>query len=444
MAESKQKEIVMIGMDPCALEKIVSFAYTSQIEINDDSVTAILTTAHMLQIGDIIEACCSYIKKNLHASNCIGVHKLALHLDLHDMASFALEFTWEHFDDVVKQEEFLELSSVEMKNIRDLVIRVAQAKLTVNICQTATWSLKGEIVAGGNGKGDALNQLSYPIGIFIDRSEKDGAPLYIVDMSNHRVLKYAKGASEGQIILGGQGKGGENNQLHNPHYIVVDPTDGTVFVTDTWNNRIQVLPKGSTNTPRQSIKFNYKPYGITVGGKRGEYLYVSDYDGHRVLRYEKDGCGETVVAGGQGRGSNLDQLYGPWQIYVDEDESIYIADTTNHRIMKWLKDASQGEVVAGRTMRHSSNLNDFNCPTDVFVDQQGSMYIVDYGIKRIMRWLKGTTSGTVIAGTGLDRSIPRQLDNPQGFTFDREGNLYVSSLTDNHVLMFAINKSCSG
>ncbi|CAF4338070.1 unnamed protein product, partial [Adineta steineri] len=51
-----------------------------------------------------------------------------------------------------------------------------------------------------------------------------------------------------------------------------------------------------------------------------------------------------TVAGGHGRGNQLNQLNQPRGIYVDDDDhSIYIADTGNHRIVRWELGASNGE-----------------------------------------------------------------------------------------------------
>jgi hypothetical protein len=51
----------------------------------------------------------------------------------------------------------------------------------------------GVIVAGGNGSGSNLNQLSSPVRIFVDASGN----LYIPDMGNNRIVKWAPGATAG-------------------------------------------------------------------------------------------------------------------------------------------------------------------------------------------------------------------------------------------------------
>ncbi|CAF4402955.1 unnamed protein product, partial [Adineta steineri] len=52
---------------------------------------------------------------------------------------------------------------------------------------------QGELVAGGNGQGNHLNQLNEPSFIFID----EDCSLYIADNQNHRVMKWKKDAKEG-------------------------------------------------------------------------------------------------------------------------------------------------------------------------------------------------------------------------------------------------------
>ncbi|CAF4627469.1 unnamed protein product [Rotaria sp. Silwood2] len=61
----------------------------------------------------------------------------------------------------------------------------------------------GTLVAGGNGKGDGLNQLNEPAYIFVDQQQT----VYVSDWDNHRVMKWNKGAKEGIVVAGGQGYG---------------------------------------------------------------------------------------------------------------------------------------------------------------------------------------------------------------------------------------------
>ncbi|CAF5034009.1 unnamed protein product, partial [Rotaria sp. Silwood1] len=58
-------------------------------------------------------------------------------------------------------------------------------------------------------------------------------------------MKWMEGAKQGIVVAGGQGKGNGLTQLSSPQGVVVDQL-GTVYVADDWNNRIMRWPKGAT------------------------------------------------------------------------------------------------------------------------------------------------------------------------------------------------------
>ncbi|CAF1348504.1 unnamed protein product, partial [Rotaria sp. Silwood1] len=100
---------------------------------------------------------------------------------------------------------------------------------------------KGTVVAGGNGQGNRLDQLSEPRYVFIDRDHS----VYVSDNENHRVMKWKEHAKQGIVVAGGQGQGNSLTQLHEPEGVIVDQL-GTVYVADSRNHRIMRWPKGST------------------------------------------------------------------------------------------------------------------------------------------------------------------------------------------------------
>ncbi|CAF4926497.1 unnamed protein product, partial [Rotaria sp. Silwood2] len=71
---------------------------------------------------------------------------------------------------------------------------------------------QGIVVAGGQGEGSTLTQLSYPYGIAVDQS---GA-VYVTDCSNHRIMRWIQGVTQGTAIIGGNGKESQSNQLYCP------------------------------------------------------------------------------------------------------------------------------------------------------------------------------------------------------------------------------------
>ena len=61
-------------------------------------------------------------------------------------------------------------------------------------------------------------------------------------------------------------------------------------------------------------------------------MYVSDRYNHRVMKWNKDANQGIVVAGGQGQGSTLTQLYFPQGLFVDTSATMYIVDARNDRV----------------------------------------------------------------------------------------------------------------
>ncbi len=70
----------------------------------------------------------------------------------------------------------------------------------------------GTIVSGGNGKGGDLNQLNCSTFIFIDENDS----LYVSDRDNHRVMSWYCGAEDGTIVVSGNRQGQQSNQLNYP------------------------------------------------------------------------------------------------------------------------------------------------------------------------------------------------------------------------------------
>ncbi|CAF1308431.1 unnamed protein product [Rotaria sp. Silwood1] len=144
----------------------------------------------------------------------------------------------------------------------------------------------GTIVAGGNGRGDGLNQLNSPTYIFVDREQT----VYVSDNNNPRVIKWNKGAKEGIVVAGGQGKGNALTQLSRPLGLFVD-TSSTVYVADSENHRVMRWPKGATQG--------------------------------------------TVIVGGNGQGAAANQFYLLEGLSFDRHGNLYVADIGNYRVQRF-------------------------------------------------------------------------------------------------------------
>jgi DNA-binding beta-propeller fold protein YncE len=93
---------------------------------------------------------------------------------------------------------------------------------------------QGIVVAGGQGQGNGLTQLTYPSGLVVDRL----GTVYVADRENHRIMRWVKEATRGSVIIGGNGGGGQSNQLNAPVGLSFDQ-HGNLYVVDYGNNRVQ-------------------------------------------------------------------------------------------------------------------------------------------------------------------------------------------------------------
>ncbi|CAF2981464.1 unnamed protein product, partial [Rotaria sp. Silwood2] len=145
---------------------------------------------------------------------------------------------------------------------------------------------QGTVVAGGNGQGHNLNQLSLASYIFVDREHS----VFVSDFYNHRVMKWIEGAKIGSVVASGQGQENYRTQLRYPKGVLVDQL-GTVYVADEHN--------------------------------------------HRIIRWAKKAKEGDVIVGGDGYGAQANQLYLPKGLSFDRHGNLYVVDQGNNRVQRF-------------------------------------------------------------------------------------------------------------
>ena len=164
-----------------------------------------------------------------------------------------------------------------------------------------------------------------------------------------------------------------------------------------------------------------------------EIIFYRDHDIRAV--FKKDTFKVRTIAGGKGKGFNMNQFNYPTGIAYDIDENLYVSDMNNHRIQKWMKGATIGITVAGGNSYGSAS-NQFNEPGKITIDPLGTLYIADTENHRIQKWYNGNSEGETIAGgNGPGKSLD-QLNTPYGIALDTDGFLYVSEIYNHRVLRF--------
>ncbi|CAF1169827.1 unnamed protein product [Adineta steineri] len=181
-------------------------------------------------------------------------------------------------------------------------------------------SSAGILIAGTGVSGTSLNKFSTTGGLKIDSQGN----IYVVDHGNNRVMKYAQNATSGTLVAGISGVVGSNNSLFDqPYELDLDENNSYIYIADLNNNRIQ------------RYQFGVPDIGITV-------------------------------AGGNGPGSNDNQLYWPTDVCISKKTGdLYISDFANHRIQRWSPGATSGVTVAGVTGISGTNATLLNGPFSI-------------------------------------------------------------------------------
>jgi kelch-like protein 2/3 len=95
--ESKQDRIVLQEVDHQALQILVEYVYTSEVQVTEDNVQVLLPAANLLQLTDVRDACCEFLQVQLHPTNCLGIRAFA---DLHgclELLTHAESYIEQHF-----------------------------------------------------------------------------------------------------------------------------------------------------------------------------------------------------------------------------------------------------------------------------------------------------------------------------------------------------------
>ena len=94
---------------------------------------------------------------------------------------------------------------------------------------------------------------------------------------------------------------------------------------------------------------------------------------------------ELLVAGGQGNGNSLTQLYYPQGVIVDHLGNVYVADWGNDRIMRWLKGSKEGTIIVGGNGRGNQS-NQLNYPSGLSFDREAGLYVLDCWNHRVAKY----------------------------------------------------------
>lgn len=371
--------------------------------------------------------------------------------------------------------------------------------------EPSAWDQKPKYVLGQTSSGgQSANQggttsassLSDPRGIWCNDNY-----IVIADAGNHRVLIWNKAivsnAQEADVVLGQPDfTSGLANQgtptipsastLYSPSAVYSDGT--RLFIADTSNNRIIIhnsLALVSThalagkvlgqtqmdtrNSATSQARFS-TPYGVTGNSS---YLYISDYNNHRVLVWSlatsidtwADGRNPDFVLGQADFTSknssnsltrSLQNMNGPKALHASGTH-LFLADTLNSRILVWnqlplitneIADFQIGQKDGSRRdmAPQSSASNTVRNARGAFKTNDNKVFVLDYN-SRVLRYSsfeQNYPSADLIIGHSdfessecITPKTGATLCNVFGFNYDKNRDqLLVPDTGNNRVLIW--------
>lgn len=193
--------------------------------------------------------------------------------------------------------------------------------------------------------------LTFPRGVALDEQGN----LYIADTIDNRIRKVDHStrvittvAGTGKPGFSGDGGPPEGAELNAPQGLAV-ARDGTLYISDTGNQRIRRIRDGVISTVAGNGSEGYGgdgkagtsaeldvPLGLALDSHGN--LYIADSGNDRVRKLDIGGRLTTAVGngargyGGDGGSAALAELAAPVAVAVDASNELYIADSLNNRI----------------------------------------------------------------------------------------------------------------
>ncbi|XP_030064772.1 kelch-like protein 23 [Microcaecilia unicolor] len=114
MKEKSKTRIKLSGIDHSVLEALINYTYTSEIKITQRNVQSLLQAADLLQFVSVKKACEQFLVRHLDVDNCLGMHSFAEFHVCSELEKEARRIICSRFEEVWRQEEFLEISTEKL------------------------------------------------------------------------------------------------------------------------------------------------------------------------------------------------------------------------------------------------------------------------------------------------------------------------------------------
>ncbi len=282
----------------------------------------------------------------------------------------------------------------------------------------------GTIMVVRDGKPSVFaSGLGTPSAIAFDKNGN----LIVADSGMH-TIKSVNAKGEATVLAGVAGKPGfadgdaTNALFHAPIGLVIG-SDGKIYVSDTYNDRIRVIADGKVTTLTGSsrgfadgtgaaARFD-TPTGLAMWHDK---LLVADTGNHRIRMVEPNG--NTATLAGNGEGDAKDGLlfeasfYQPAAIAVDTYGSIFVADGHVIRLIDGDVIPTVRTISSGRRGFGDGEIGvaRFNRPSGLAVDDAGNVLVAD-SENRLLRRLAVSAPRQDVSATFAEKL----KDKPEDF-----------------------------
>jgi DNA-binding beta-propeller fold protein YncE len=287
-----------------------------------------------------------------------------------------------------------------------------------------------------------------PSGLNAPRAIASGrnGDLYVADSRNHRIIHIS---SDGSLL---QEWGRFGDQLANgnaplgffnePWGLAVGP-DGSVYVADTWNHRIQKFTSegkaikmwGQYGQPvpdmPESNSYFWGPRGVAVDAQG--HVYVADTGNKRIVIFDADGNYITQFGTA---GFDPGQFDEPVGVAVANNGTVYVTDTWNQRVQSFTpnEDGTAFLPLAQWDVNAWFGQGLDNKPF-IAVDANNHVFITDPEGYRVIEF---TGDGQFVRTWGDFGNEADGIGIAAGVTVDAEGRIWVTDASNNRILRYTL------
>ena len=314
----------------------------------------------------------------------------------------------------------------------------SESAAIVDPYQAATMMIAADQIFGGDRYPNGLNA---PRGIATGLNDD----FYVADSRNNRILHIA---SDGSLIkewgsfADQQTGNAPQGRFNEPWGVAVGP-DGSVYVTDTWNHRIQKFTadarplkmwgqygQPAPDVPESKSSF-WGPRGIAVDSNG--HVYVADTGNKRIVIFDSDGNYITEFGTA---GMDPGQFDEPVGVAIGNDGTIYVTDTWNQRVQSFIP-SEDGTVFMPLAQWDIHGWNGQSTENKPFiaVGTNNHVFVTDPEGYRVIEF---TNDGQFVRtwgdfGTGAD-----EIGLASGIAVDATGHIWVTDAGNNRILRYTI------